>query len=226
MLYADKYTKKQPTVVRLLRIISIFARIMVIYIDEHINDFDLEAALNTISAQRREQALKFKFELGQRTCVLAYQLLKQALYQEYGIDENPIFTYTEHGKPLLADHPQIHFSLSHCREAVACAVSNQPVGIDVESIREYKPSLAAYTMNDTELSIITASDRPDVAFTRLWTMKEARQKLTGEGITDNMKQVLDTADSFRFTTTEQLNRHYVYTVCELKNPPTDSLVHG
>lgn len=226
MLYADKYTKNQSTVARLLRIISIFAPIMSIYVDEHIHDFDLEAALRTISTQRREQALKFKFELGQRTCVLAYLLLKQALRQEYGIDENPIFTYTEHGKPLLIDHPQIHFSLSHCREAVACAISNQPVGIDVESIREYKPSLAAYTMNDAELAMITASEHPDVAFTRLWTMKEARQKLTGEGITDNMKHVLDSSATFRFTTTEQLNRHYVYTVCELKNPQTDILTFG
>lgn len=210
----------------MLRIISIFANIMTVYVDNHIHDFDLEAAMQTISAQRREQALKFKYELGQRTCVLAYQLLKQALRQEYGIDENPIFTYTEHGKPLLADHPQIHFSLSHCREAVACAVSYQPVGIDVESIREYKPSLAAYTMNDAELAMITSSERPDIAFTRLWTMKEALQKLTGEGITDNMKHVLDRAATFRFTTSEPPNRHYVYTVCELKNPQTDILIAG
>ena len=39
---------------------------MKILISEDIWEFDLEAALGEISEQRREQALKFKFELGQR----------------------------------------------------------------------------------------------------------------------------------------------------------------
>ena len=108
---------------------------MKILISEHIWDFDLEAALREISAQRREQALKFMFEQGQRLCVLAYQLLKQGLREEYGITENPVFEYNEHDKPSIVGHPEIHFNLSHCKEAAACVVSDQPVGIDVESIR-------------------------------------------------------------------------------------------
>ena len=47
--------------------------------------------MGEISAQRREQALKFKFEQGQRLCVLAYQLLKQGLREMYGITESPVF---------------------------------------------------------------------------------------------------------------------------------------
>ena len=58
-------------------------------VSEKIWDFDLSAALGEISQQRREQALKFKFEQGQRLCVLAYQLLKQGLREVYGITENP-----------------------------------------------------------------------------------------------------------------------------------------
>ena len=70
-----------------------------IYIDDHINDFDLQTALAEISRQRREQALNFKFEQGQRTCVLAYLLLKKALREEYGLTENTEFEYVEHCKP-------------------------------------------------------------------------------------------------------------------------------
>ncbi len=184
-----------------------------VYIDEHISNFDLKTALADISEQRREQALRFRYELGQRTCVLAYLLLKKALRQEYGITENPLFEYGEHGKPAIVGHPEIHFNLSHCREAVACAVSDRPVGIDVESVREYKDSLARYTMNDDELRTIAAAGRPDAAFIRLWTMKEAALKLTGRGITDNMKTVLP-ATGLTFTTVERLERNYIYTVCE------------
>ena len=63
---------------------------MLVLVSEAIWDFDLESALKEISEQRREQALKFKYEQGQRLCVLAYQLLKQALREGYGITENPV----------------------------------------------------------------------------------------------------------------------------------------
>jgi 4'-phosphopantetheinyl transferase len=184
-----------------------------VLIDEQIDGFDLAAGLQEISEQRREQALRFKFERGQRTCVLAYLLLKQALREEFGITENPLFEYGEHGKPSIVGHPEIFFNLSHCKEAVACAVSRRPVGIDVESVREYKESLARYTMNGDELSQILSAKCPDVAFIRLWTMKEARLKLTGEGISRDMKQVL-VGDDHNYTTVECLEKGYVYTVCE------------
>ena len=41
--------------------------------------------MREISEQRREQALKFKHEQGQRLCVLAYQLLKEGLEKEYDL---------------------------------------------------------------------------------------------------------------------------------------------
>ena len=189
-----------------------------VYIDEHIDDFDLQAALAYISNQRREQALRFKHERGRRMCVLVYLLLKKALREEYGITENPLFEYGKHGKPQIVGHPEICFNLSHCREAVACAVSSRPVGIDVESVHRYKEQLAIHTMNDQELARIATAERSDVAFIRLWTMKEARLKLTGEGITTDLKTVLSDSNNYRFTTVERLNRNYLYTLCE---PLTD-----
>lgn len=184
-----------------------------VYIDDHINDFDLDAALLELTEQRREQALRFRHEQGRRTCVLAYLLLKRALRTEYGLTASPVFGYGEHGKPFIVGHPEIHFNLSHCREAVACVVSDRPVGIDVESVRQYKDSLARFTMNDDELRLIAEAERPDVAFTRLWTMKEARLKLTGEGIRNDMKTVLGEGRGV-FTTVECLARNYVYSVCQ------------
>ena len=182
-----------------------------IYISEHIWDFDLPSALEEISEQRREQALKFKFEQGQRLCVLAYQLLKQGLREEYGITENPVFEYNEHDKPSIVGHPEIHFNLSHCKEAAACIVSDQPVGIEVESIRVYKEGLAHYAMNDEEVRQIEDSDNPAAAFIRLWTMKEATLKLVGTGISDDLKTAIDTS-IYKYTTVER--QRYIYTICE------------
>ena len=183
---------------------------MKVLVSEDIWDFDLDEALRDISEQRREQALKLKHEQGQRLCVLAYQLLKKGLQQEYGITENPIFEYNEHGKPSIVGHPEICFNLSHCKEAVVCVVSDQPVGVDVESIREYKESLVRYTMNDEEIREIEPSENPAATFIRLWTMKEATMKLIGTGISNDMKTVIDTT-KYKYTTVER--QQYIYTIC-------------
>ena len=184
---------------------------MRVLVSEAIWAFDLQAALKEISEQRREQALKFKHEQGQRLCVLAYLLLKQALREGYGITENPVFEYNEHGKPSIVGHPEIFFNLSHCKEAAVCVVSDQPIGVDVESIREFKESLVNYTMNDDEIAQINSAEHPAAAFIRLWTMKEATMKLIGTGISNDMKTVIDTT-KYKYTTVNR--QRYIYTVCE------------
>lgn len=168
-----------------------------LYIDDEINSFNLEEALMDISHQRREQALKFRHEQGQRLCVAAYLLLKQGLALEYGICDNPELSCYEGGKPFIVGHPEIHFNFSHCREAAVCVVSDRRVGVDVESISRYKESLARYTMNCAEMEYIVGSRYPDIEFTRLWTMKEAKLKLTGEGIRNDLKSVLTGDEQFR-----------------------------
>lgn len=185
--------------------------IVMIYLNDDIAGFDLEAALPLLSDQRREQTLKFKFEQGRKTCAMAYLLLCEGLRCEYGIGEKPVFEYGEHGKPSLVGHPEIHFNLSHCRQAVICAVSDRPVGVDVESVREFHDSLVRYTMNDREVEQIARSSDPRWEFIRLWTMKEAVLKLSGTGISDNIKDVL-TGFRHSIETVENRHRGYVYSV--------------
>ena len=181
------------------------------YLNDDIARFDFEAALPLLSDQRREQALKFKHMLGRKTCAAAYLLLCEALQKEYGITKKPIFEYSEHGKPVIVNFPHIHFNFSHCREAVICVVSDLPVGVDVETIREYKESLVNYTMNDDEVLQITHSDNPALTFTKLWTRKEALLKLTGEGIGGrSMKEVLTGNEEIETMVCEEKN--YVYSV--------------
>ena len=176
-----------------------------IYLNDDIAGFDFDGALPLLSEQRREQALKFKYELGRKTCAMAYLLLCEGVRKE-----RPVFEYGEHGKPSIIGHPDIHFNLSHCREAVICAVSDRPVGIDIESIREFKDSLVHYTMNEQEVEQIEQAERPNVEFIRLWTMKEAKLKLSGRGITDNMKHVLDGSEHFETVVNEK--KGYIYSV--------------
>ena len=69
-------------------------------------------------------------------------------------------------------------------------MSQEEVGIDIEEIKEYKESLAAYICNEEELAILHNSDNPADGFYRLWTQKEAVFKMLGSGITNDIKNVL------------------------------------
>lgn len=184
-----------------------------LFIDSDIHNFNLQEALGEISASRREKALKFKHEQGQRECVLAYLLLKRALKEVYGIDENPELIEQEGGKPMLKDHPEIHFNLSHCKSAVACVIGDEPVGVDIDRIRNYNAQLARHTMNDNELQEIENNADEARTFIRLWTKKEALLKLTGEGIRSDLKSVLN-RENMHFDVAEEAD--YVCTVATFK----------
>ena len=190
-----------------------------IYINDDLDAFSIqktEECIENLPLQRREKALKFRHELGRKQCVLAYLLLCNGLKSEYGITEMPDFEYGEHGKPSIIGHPDIHFNLSHCKTAVACAISDTPIGIDIESIRDAKESVIRYAMNDDEARQILSSSNPALEFTKLWTRKESVLKLTGEGINDNMKSVLS-PDNLRGITIETIVRdEYVYSVARGK----------
>ncbi|MBP5259239.1 MAG: 4'-phosphopantetheinyl transferase superfamily protein [Paludibacteraceae bacterium] len=184
---------------------------------ERFTDREVEMWMHQLPVQRRHQAESIRHALGRRQCVLSYRLLCRALQEEYGIAQPPEFEYGEHGKPMLAAHRDIHFSLSHCRQAVACVVSDRPVGVDVETIGRGKPDLMDYVLSDNERRAVEASDRPQELFAELWTRKEALCKLTGEGITDQIATLLenDWVAGICFQTKVCREKGYVCTVaCE------------
>lgn len=99
------------------------------------------------------------------------------------VDGTPVLEHDDKGAPCLLEYPQLHVSISHCRAAVAVAVSSDgPVGIDIECRRKIGPSLAERVCTAAEQADIAASDDPEMAFLRLWTRKEAVLKCRGTGI--------------------------------------------
>lgn len=176
---------------------------------------DLERDLLALPSWRRGQALRHQTPEGRRNCIMAYRLLCRALHECYGITDCPSFSIGPHGKPALTEYPHIHFNLSHCRTAVICAVSDHPVGVDIEALgRRISPSLVRYTMNPEEQQLIASS--PDTAFLRLWTRKEALVKLRGTGLQDGIPALLlphNTAD-ITFTTEEHPAGGYVFSIAQ------------
>lgn len=86
----------------------------------------------------------------------------------------------EGGKPALAGGPA--FSLSHSGGRVLCALSDRPVGADVQQLHPYAPALARRFFTAEEAAWLEARPARDLAFTLLWSLKESYVKLLGGGI--------------------------------------------
>ena len=148
--------------------------------------------LPQVSAQRREQALRYKHVFGQFCCLKSWLILKDLVNDdavEPINDANDKWVYNEHGKPFIKGEDERKkeegpfFSISHCKEGIAVAVDDQPIGIDIESVRSADESLIERTMCEEERRMINdANDARDRMFIRLWTQKEAVVKAVGTGI--------------------------------------------
>ena len=94
-----------------------------------------------------------------------------------------VVEHDANGAPYLPSHPELHISISHCRTAVAVAISPLgPVGIDVECRRRIGDGLAQRICTPDEIAAINRSDDPTMTFLQLWTQKEAVLKCRRTGI--------------------------------------------
>lgn len=180
---------------------------------ENYSDERYSKHLNALPTWRKEKALRYKKLDDRKRSVLTFVLLQYALREEYGINEVPEFVYNEFGKPSLPNLP-IHFSLSHCKDAIACAVSDYNIGIDVESIAPYNRGVARRVCTADELGSLENSTDKDADFIKLWTMKEAISKFEGMGLFLPFAEI----DMARYLVYSQIGQEsqYIWSVCYSK----------
>lgn len=122
------------------------------------------------------------------------------------------------GKPYIENSP-FHFNISHADGIVVCALSQSEIGVDAESIREVSDRVMRRCYSDSEIEYINSCEDKNVAFTRLWTLKESYVKLTGEGVGTDLKSVSfdlknETAFSDKLAFSQFiLNDRHVISVC-------------
>ena len=121
-------------------------------------------------------------EVGALTPHEAGRQLLAKMYEEETGCPLPEILLGQRGKPYFAEGG-CHFSVSHTKKLVFCALSKQPVGIDAEDLsREIKLSLAEKILSPYEYAQFqTAADKKKALLT-FWVLKEAAGKLSGEGI--------------------------------------------
>ena len=109
------------------------------------------------------------------------QLLRQLYIQKTGT-ECPEILVTDRGKPYFAEGT-LHFSISHTKSHVFCVLSERPVGIDAERMdRAVNLRLAEKILSPTEKNRFEQAQDKQAALLKLWVLKEAAVKLSGEGL--------------------------------------------
>lgn len=116
----------------------------------------------------------------QNGSVAAYSLL------EYALGYCPVqMKHGQNGKPYLP-YSGLHFNISHTKGAAVCAVSDRPVGIDIEhTCRIINPRLPKRYYTAKEQAY--AAD--NLGRLEIWTRKEALLKHSGKGITVQLCQM-------------------------------------
>ena len=140
-----------------------------------------------VSAERRQKALRFKFPMG-RALSLGAALLLDEMLQAYGLRElEQQYIIGEHGKPSLAGHPELHFSLSHSGHYVACALGSSELGVDIQHQVKVNEGVVRRVCSEAEIEWLDAQDEAGraVGFLRLWSLKESWFKAVGTGLTDD-----------------------------------------
>ena len=97
-----------------------------------------------------------------------YYLIKKGLHKYFNIDKFKIM-YTKNGKPYLNNG--IYLSISHDREIVIVALSNVPVGIDIQYYRK---------LNNNVLTNINKLLNIKSNIITNFSIKEAILKLNGD----------------------------------------------
>jgi len=143
--------------------------------------------LMSVSPERQQKARRYKFPKG-KALSLGAALALDKLLQRRGLRErDQRYLEGKHGKPSIADHPEIHFSISHSSHFVACAMADCEIGIDIQHLVKVNEPLMRRVLSDEELGMVMAQqgEERQMLFARLWALKEAYLKAVGTGITDD-----------------------------------------
>lgn len=83
------------------------------------------------------------------------------------------------GKPYVLGKPNIHISLSHSANYCACAVSAEPVGIDIQQHRLVDAPIPKHFFTQSEREYLSSvpCQEYEKAFFTLWSRKECYQKV-------------------------------------------------
>ena len=139
-----------------------------------------KTVLEGIPDWRCDYILRYLRPCDRKLSMGAWRLIESSLKKHGFSAENVVIG--KNGKP---ECDGVYFNLSHSDDMVLCAVSDTPVGCDIEKVTNAPMEVAERYFSEKERRYIAAAQNTadaDRRFFRLWTIKESYMKMTGEGM--------------------------------------------
>jgi 4'-phosphopantetheinyl transferase len=168
-------------------------------------DAHYQAYWRVLDEAEQTQARKFKNALLHQRYVEIHGRLRNLLAQMLKQSPEKIrIKKAEHGKPYLADYPELAFNLSHSADRVMIAVGWRcQLGVDIEVCKQRinVSGLVNKCFAEEEAAYWTQlpETKKNQEFYRFWTRKEAFVKATGQGIALGLNNcVINTENTAQF----------------------------
>ena len=193
---------------------SSYSKIYIMTNTEEIDANIIEKFAKIMPKDRKEKYYKIKEKNKKTNYVLAYIILWFALEKNNISTTAPRFKYEKNFKPSLIDNNKVFFNISHTKSAVVCAISSNPIGVDIEKKRNISIKLAKKICTKKEYLMFSKAKDKNYTFFFIWTRKESFCKKNGNSIFTNFNKI----NSFSLKNTLTFTFENFIISCHLKTP--------
>jgi len=154
-------------------------------------DADREDDRQLLSTLERARADRYRFDADRNLFVACRASLRRILGLRMDIPPSEVPVETDPlGKPFVADL-DFHFNVTHSSGKGLIAVSQEPVGVDVEPLRLMSDASAVarrFFTSAEQTAIFRFGEQDQISrrFLMCWTLKEALLKARGVGLSGSL----------------------------------------
>lgn len=149
---------------------------IIFYELEFNEDTDLfDQLLPRVSVDKRKRIMRMQSDIDRKLSLYAEVLVRRIACRILNINNSDIeIIRSEYGKPYWKGNPDFHFNISHTHNAIAVAVADSPVGIDIERVRPVNDLVVRRFYSAREQKYVYGSrEETNARFSEVWTRKEA-----------------------------------------------------
>lgn len=158
----------------------------------------------------------YKLNCDKKSVIYSYIALK-TLLKSLNIDLDQIeIVLDKNGKPVFKDKSlKIHFNISHSHNLVVVAVSDHPIGIDVQKFSKPNHKIIKRYFNAYQQTMLKQTINQTALYTKYWTVFESELKLFGNIKTKNTNTT-EIYHKSKTLTDEHDNKYYLTISSTLK----------
>lgn len=172
-----------------------------------VNEVNFSDIRGKLSQKRARKLDKIKSESARRQSIAAELVLNRAVGETFPDIKTPVvWDYDEYGKPYLTEYPEVYINISHSGDYAVCAVSDTPVGVDIQLMRECNLNIAKRYLTAEELEYVNGIKE---RFYDVWVRKESFSKAVGKGLRLPLKTICVLNDTVCYE-----NKTYKLQMCE------------